>query len=53
MKILEIEEINEILTSDEIKCFYNWIYTNYTNKMTETIMTLITECGVSQKRSIK
>ncbi|VDI71580.1 E1A/CREB-binding protein [Mytilus galloprovincialis] len=46
-RILELEDLNSILADDKIESFYDG---KFSNEVRETIMTLLTECGVSQKK---
>ncbi|WAR29909.1 hypothetical protein MAR_003477 [Mya arenaria] len=46
-QIAELEEINEVLNDNEITSFYNG---QYTSEVRQTIMTLVNELGVSQKK---
>ncbi|CAC5414939.1 unnamed protein product [Mytilus coruscus] len=46
-RILKLKDLNSILTDDKIESFYDG---KFSNEVRETIMTLLTECGVSQKK---
>ncbi|CAC5376815.1 unnamed protein product [Mytilus coruscus] len=46
-RILELEDLNSILADDKIESFYDG---KFSNEVRETIMTLLTECGVGQKK---
>lgn len=47
LKIIELEQVNEAINDPVIQTFYDG---KYTNEIRETIMTLISECGVSQAK---
>jgi len=46
-RIAQLEEINGLLEEKEIECVYDG---KFSNEIRETIMTLVTQCGVSLKK---